>query len=252
MTASPSTVDPEEIERFSKLADTWWDPHGPMAPLHKINDLRVRWLEKQIINHFPTTHNLQPTTLHGFAVLDIGCGGGLVSEAMAKLGARVTGIDAAEKNIGVARLHAEKSGLTIDYRCTTAEDLLATHNSQLATYDVVLALEIVEHVDDIPLFVKSVCALAKPGGIVIFSTINRTVKSYALAIVGAEYVLRWLPRGTHTWNKFVKPSELVGQLRANNIDVKEMTGMVMNPLTFKWDMNPRDLDVNYLVVGTKL
>lgn len=238
-----TTVDAEEVERFSRIADEWWDPLGPFKPLHVINPLRVDYIKNKIQSLIPNAQSL----------LDIGCGGGLISEEMAKLGLKVTGVDASEKNIAVAKLHAEKSGLQIDYRCTTAEDLL---HSKLQTpttlFDIVLALEIVEHVADVPVFVAATCKLVKPGGLIIYSTLNRTAKSFALAIVGAEYILRWLPRGTHDWKKFLKPSELCRELRANHIEVKEMTGMVMNPLTFKWQLNPRDLEVNYLVVGSKL
>ncbi len=239
MTAAINTVDKDEIERFSRIADEWWDPHGKFAPLHRINPLRVEWITNRIQD---SGFRIQEISL-----LDIGCGGGLISEPMAKLGMQVTGIDASEKNITVAKLHAEKSGLNIDYRCTTAEDLLGTQTQ----YDIVLALEIIEHVADIPAFVACVCKLAKPGGLVIFSTLNRTAKAYAFAIVGAEYVLRWLPRGTHTWNKFVKPSELSRHLRTNNAEVKDMTGMVMNPLTMKWELKENDLSVNYLITAVK-
>jgi 2-polyprenyl-6-hydroxyphenyl methylase/3-demethylubiquinone-9 3-methyltransferase len=236
MEAKMNTVDAAEIERFSRLSDSWWDPAGPMAPLHKINPLRVEYIKTKILEC--------TDTLNGVAVLDIGCGAGLVCEPLARLGATVTGVDASPKNIQAARVHAASSGLDIDYRCTTAEDMNET-------FDVVLALEIIEHVADIPAFVAATTKLVKPGGLLIFSTINRTAKAFALAIVGAEYVLRWVPRGTHEWNKFVKPSELAAHLRANNIAVKEMTGMVMNPLTWKWELNPRDVDVNYLLVATK-
>ncbi len=239
MAAAVNTVDKDEIERFSRIADEWWDSHGKFAPLHRINPLRVEYVRKQILGTFPS--------IEGCRLLDIGCGGGLVSESMANLGAQVTGIDASEKNITVAKLHAEQSKLDIDYRNTTAEALVAEN----AQYDVVLALEIIEHVADIPAFVECVCKLAKPGGLVIFSTMNRTAKAYALAIVGAEYVLRWLPRGTHTWSKFVKPSELSRHLRHNNADVKDMTGMVMNPLTMKWELKANDLSVNYLLTAVR-
>ena len=260
MTTAINTVDKDEVERFSRIADEWWDERGKFAPLHKINPLRVAYIRERIVNHLSTELRVQSaekqssqigtqhsTTLKGIRLLDIGCGGGLISEPMAKLGMQVTGIDASEKNIAVARLHAEKSGIEIDYRCTTAEELVAAN----ARYDVVLALEIIEHVADIPAFVECVCKLAKPGGLVIFSTMNRTAKAYALAIVGAEYVLRWLPRGTHTWSKFVKPSELSRHLRANNTEVKDMTGMVMNPLTMKWELRKDDVSVNYLLTATR-
>jgi len=279
MKAKTNTVDAEEIERFSALAGTWWDARGPMAPLHKINPLRVGYIRDKIVEHFRgrgsevggqkkilTSPTPEPRPLTPFSLLDIGCGGGLVCEPLARLGAKVTGIDASQKNIEAAKLHAEQSGLDIDYRCTTAEDLLNAAAPSLTLplegeggrrpgggggFDIVLALEIIEHVADIPAFVAATVKLVKPGGLLIYSTINRTAKAWALAVVGAEYVLRWLPRGTHDWNKFVKPSELHAHLRANNIQVKEMTGMVMNKLTWKWELNPRDVDVNYLLVATK-
>jgi 2-polyprenyl-6-hydroxyphenyl methylase / 3-demethylubiquinone-9 3-methyltransferase len=235
---SSSTIDEQEIERFSRIADEWWDKNGKFKPLHKINPLRVAFIREHITNQSNT-----PITL-----LDIGCGGGLICEPMAGLGLQVTGIDASEKNIKVAGLHAEKSALDIDYRCTTAEDLLATG----ASYDVVLSLEIIEHVSNVEAFVTACCGLVKPGGLMVWSTINRTPKSFALAIIGAEYVLRWLPIGTHTWKKFIKPSELVSHLRRNHMEVVEMTGMVMNPLTFKWRLTPSDLSVNYVLVAKKL
>lgn len=235
MEPKTSTVDAEEVEQFSRIAGEWWNPHGKFKPLHEINPVRLSWMQEKI------------GTVSGKSLLDIGCGGGLVCEPMARLGANVTGIDASEKNIAVAKLHAEQSGLTIDYRATTAEDLAASGTA----YDVVLALEIVEHVADVDLFVKSCAQLVKPGGLIIMSTLNRTLKSYAFAIVGAEYVLRWLPRGTHDWKKFLQPAELCRSLQKNNIAITEMTGMVLNPLTWKWHMNPKDLDVNYLVAGKK-
>ena len=241
MSTRPNTVDPEEIERFSRIADEWWDLKGKFKPLHQINPLRIEFIRDRILRHFSVS------SLAGLSILDIGCGGGLICEPVARLGAQVTGIDASEKNIKVASLHAQKNGLAIDYRCTTAEALQANG----AQFDVVLSLEIVEHVADIEAFVAACSSLLKPGGIAVWSTLNRTAKSFALAIVGAEYVLRWLPKGTHTWNKFVKPSELAGHLRHNAMDVTEMTGMVMNPLNFKWELNSQDLNVNYLLVAKK-
>jgi 2-polyprenyl-6-hydroxyphenyl methylase / 3-demethylubiquinone-9 3-methyltransferase len=241
MKAKNSTVDAAEVERFSQMAGEWWNPQGSFKPLHQINPLRIGWIRGQAQAHFGRD------SLQGLRLLDIGCGGGLICEPMARLGATVTGIDASEKNIAAAKLHAEKSALNIDYRCLPAEDLLAEGDA----YDIVLALEIVEHVADVEAFVAATCGLVKPGGLIIYSTLNRTMKSFALAIVGAEYVLRWLPRGTHSWEKFLRPHELAAHLRESGIDVKEMTGLVMNPITWKWQLNPRDLDVNYLLAGTK-
>lgn len=241
-----STIDNEEIERFSRIADEWWNVKGKFAPLHSMNPVRIEYIRDTIIKH--TQHStLNTPPLKDISLLDIGCGGGLIAEPMARLGAKVTAIDASEKNIAVASLHAEKMGLDIDYRCTTAEDLAATGEK----FDVVLSLEIVEHVADINLFIKSACELLKPNGIIILSTLNRTAKSYALAIIGAEYIMRMLPVGTHTWSKFLRPSELCNIIEKNNIEITELMGMVMNPLSWKWHLDAKDLAVNYLVVGKK-
>ncbi len=239
-----TTIDPDEIERFSRIASQWWDVHGKFKPLHVINPIRIGYIREQVTKHFGIAPDA-PAPFSTLSLLDIGCGGGLISEPMARLGATVTGIDASEKNIKVASLHAQQSALDIDYRATSAEAL----GESGVRYDVVLALEIIEHVADIPAFVAACCKLLKPNGLMVWSTINRTPKSYALAIVGAEYVLRWLPRGTHTWAKFVKPSELHEQLRKNGLGVTDMTGMTMNPLNFKWKLTKNDLSVNYLLVA---
>lgn len=265
-----TTVAPDEIEKFSRIADEWWDLRGKFAPLHRINPLRVGYIKQQIIAHYRTSATDLP--LSGIRLLDIGCGGGLVCEPLATLGARVTGIDASEKNIAVAKIHAEKSGIDIDYRCMSAEALVLSLRGAQATkqsiqnpqlqpmdrhapsgareddlYDVVLALEIIEHVTDIGLFVQSVMQLVRPGGLVIFSTMNRTAKAYALAVIGAEYILRWLPRGTHDWNKFVRPSELLAYAERAGGSLHHMTGMVMNPLSFEWSLKEHDMRVNYLM-----
>jgi 2-polyprenyl-6-hydroxyphenyl methylase/3-demethylubiquinone-9 3-methyltransferase len=236
-----STIDPEEIERFSRIAAEWWNPHGKFKPLHVIAPLRIGYVQERILSHYGVE------SLSGLSLLDIGCGGGLIAEPMARLGASVTAIDASAKNIGVANLHAEQSGLTIDYRCTSAEQLLETG----AQYDVVLSLEVIEHVANPAEFVRCCFALTKPGGVVIFSTINRTTKAFALAIVGAEYVLRWLPRGTHTFEKFIKPSEFASWIRASGGEVQHMTGMVMNPLSFEWRLDAKDVGVNYFMSAAK-
>ncbi len=246
------TIDPEEIERFSRIADEWWNENGKFAPLHRINPLRIEWILENIkkLNKQPlSTLNLKPSTLNlkpltNITLLDIGCGGGLISEPMARLGASVTAIDASEKNIKTAQLHAEKSGLTINYLCTSAENMQQQ-------FDVVIALEIVEHVADIPAFVEACCKLVKPGGLIFMSTINRTARSFALAIIGAEYILRWLPIGTHSWKKFVRPHELVYELEKNSVEITDMRGMIMNKLTFKWRWDMNDLSVNYALVGKK-
>lgn len=247
MTASINTVDSEEIDHFSQMADEWWDENGKFKPLHRMGPIRIGYIRERIESQFkPPTDDAKPFA--GLKLVDVGCGGGLIAEPMARLGAEVTGLDASEKNIAVAKRHAEQSGLAIDYRNTTAEDLAETEANQ---YDVVLALEIIEHVADIPGFVHVCSKLLRPGGLVIFSTINRTPKSFALAIVGAEYVLRWLPRGTHDWKKFVRPAELCRYLRTERCIITSMTGMVMHPLTFDWQLNPRDLSVNYLIAAGK-
>ena len=239
-----STVDPAEIERFSRIAEEWWDPTGKFAPLHRLNPLRIGYIRDRAVLHWQRD-TLSGTPLKGLSVLDIGCGGGLLSEPMARLGAQVTGIDAAQRNITVAGLHAEKQGLAIDYKQHTAE-VLAEAGGQ---FDVVLALEIVEHVADVDLFLKSCGRLVKPGGLLFLSTLNRTAKAWVLAIAGAEYVLGWLPRGTHDWKKFLKPSEVVRGLAAGGIEVKEIVGVVYSPLSRAWSLNKRDLDVNYMLYG---
>jgi 2-polyprenyl-6-hydroxyphenyl methylase/3-demethylubiquinone-9 3-methyltransferase len=242
---SGSTVDPAEIERFSRIADEWWKPTGKFAPLHRLNPTRLAFIRDRAAQHWQRDALSAP--LEGLSVLDIGCGGGLLSEPMARLGARVTGIDAAERNIAVARLHAAGQELAIDYRVETAE-ALAQGNAQ---FDIVLALEIVEHVADIDLFLRSCGRLAKPGGLVFLSTLNRTAKAWALAIAGAEYVLRWLPRGTHDWRKFLKPSEVVRGLRGGGVEAQEIVGVVYSPLSRVWSLNKNDLDVNYMLYGSK-
>jgi 2-polyprenyl-6-hydroxyphenyl methylase/3-demethylubiquinone-9 3-methyltransferase len=240
-----STVDEAEIERFTRMADQWWDPKGKFAPLHRMGAVRIGFLRDTAMRHFGRTEANKP--LSGLSLLDIGCGGGLVSEPMARLGATVTGIDAGAQNIAVASLHAQQMGLAIDYRHTTAEALVETG----ARYDIITALEIIEHVADVEAFVAASAKLLKPGGLIFFSTLNRNAKSYALAIIGAEYVLRWLPVGTHDWHKFLKPAELIGHLREKELNVLEMTGMVMHPLTFTWRLDARDVSVNYILAATK-
>ncbi|WP_281016770.1 MULTISPECIES: bifunctional 2-polyprenyl-6-hydroxyphenol methylase/3-demethylubiquinol 3-O-methyltransferase UbiG [unclassified Minwuia] len=243
MTAT--TVDPEEISRFSAMAETWWDADGPMKPLHQLTPARMRYLKAQIVRHFDC-NGQGPAPLKGLSILDIGCGGGLVAEPMARLGGDVTGVDAAGDNIQAARTHATGLGLQIDYRHDTAEALV----EQGAQFDVVLALEIVEHVADVGLFVASVAKLVRPGGLVIFSTLNRTPKAWALAVFGAERVMRWLPVGTHSHAKFVKPSELAAHFRNGGLQLEDLTGLVFSPLT-GWSLDSRDLDVNYFATATR-
>lgn len=241
-----TTVDPAEVERFARIAEEWWDPRGKFAPLHRLNPVRLGFIRDRAAGHWHRDP-LADMPLGELSLLDIGCGGGLICEPMARLGARVTGIDAADRNIATARLHAAGQDLAIDYRETTAE-ALAEAGEQ---FDIVLALEIVEHVADVDLFLQSVGRLAKPGGLVFLSTLNRTAKAWALAVAGAEYVLRWLPRGTHDWRKFLKPSEVVRGLRYAGVEPQEMVGVVYSPLSRTWSLNRHDLDVNYMLYGSK-
>ncbi|MCW5737264.1 MAG: bifunctional 2-polyprenyl-6-hydroxyphenol methylase/3-demethylubiquinol 3-O-methyltransferase UbiG [Enhydrobacter sp.] len=241
-----STVDPAEVERFARIADEWWDPVGKFAPLHQLNPVRLGFIRDRAARHWQRDAQ-SGAPLEGLSVLDIGCGGGLLCEPMTRLGGQVTGVDAAERNIATARLHAAGQNLQIDYRASTAEAIAESG----ARFDIVLALEIVEHVADVDLFLRSVGDLAKPGGLVFLSTLNRTAKAWALAIAGAEYVLRWLPRGTHDWRKFRKPSEVVRGLRNGGVEAAEIVGVVYSPLSRAWSLNKRDLDVNYMLYGSK-
>jgi 2-polyprenyl-6-hydroxyphenyl methylase/3-demethylubiquinone-9 3-methyltransferase len=241
-----TTIDDAEVGRFSAIADEWWDERGKFAPLHRLNPVRIGYLKDQIIRHF-SLDGESATPLMNLSLADIGCGGGLISEPMARLGATVSGIDASPTNTGVAALHAQKAGLAIDYRATTAEQLAR----EGARFDVVLALEIIEHVADTELFMRSLAAIVKPGGLLILSTLNRTAKSYALGIIGAEYVLRWLPRGTHTWSKFIRPSEMAASLAQCGYRVVDTMGITFSPLSWSFSLTPRDLDVNYLLVAAR-
>jgi 2-polyprenyl-6-hydroxyphenyl methylase/3-demethylubiquinone-9 3-methyltransferase len=241
-----STVDAAEVERFARIAGEWWDPVGKFAPLHRLNPVRLGFVRDRIASHWQR-NALSGSPLHDLSVLDIGCGGGLLCEPMARLGGHVTGIDAAERNVAIARRHAEGQGLAIDYRPVTAEAMAESG----AQFDVVLALEIVEHVADVDLFLESAGRLVRPGGLVCLSTLNRTAKAWALAIAGAEYVLRWVPRGTHDWRKFLKPSEVVRGLRNAGVEAQEIMGVVYSPLSRAWSLDRRDLDVNYMLYGSK-
>jgi 2-polyprenyl-6-hydroxyphenyl methylase/3-demethylubiquinone-9 3-methyltransferase len=244
MSHAPS-LDPDEVARFSAMARDWWDPAGPLAPLHRLNPTRLAWIRDRIADHFGRdTKSDHP--LESLKILDIGCGGGLVTEPLARLGATVTGIDPAAENIAVARHHAAAEGLPIDYRPETAEALAARGEM----FDVVLVLEVVEHVADVPAFVKTAGVLVKPGGLLLASTINRTLKAWALAIVGAEYVLRWLPRGTHSYDKLVTPNELASALVAAGLDVTAETGVMYVPIADRWRLT-RDMDVNYMMAAKR-
>ena len=239
-----ASVDHSEIARFDRLADAWWDPTGEFRQLHNMNPVRVAYIRDRAKGHFPESQEgLSP--LSGLSLVDIGCGGGLLSEPMARLGARVTGLDASGEAIAVAGRHAEQAGLDITYRNDTAERLAAAGE----TFDVVLALETVEHVADAESFLQALAALAAPGGLVILSTLNRTAKSFGLGIVAAEYVLGWVARGTHDWRKFLKPHELARGLRRNRLALQDVTGLVYDPRTAGWRLDPRDLGINYLMTA---
>jgi len=241
-----TTVDPAELEKFSKIADEWWDPSGKFKPLHNFNPTRIAYIRDSICQHFdrdPLTKN----PLHGIRILDVGCGGGLVCEPMRRLGASVTGLDAAERNIKTAMIHAADHNLEIDYRTTTIELLVTNAEPQ---FDVVLNLEAVEHVADVDLFLSSSAQLVKPGGLMIVATINRTLKAIALAKIGAEYVLGWLPRGTHDPQKFVKPQEIERAFHAAKMTVTARAGVIYNPLTDAWKIAD-NTDVNYMMTATK-
>ena len=243
--ASGSTVDPAEIAKFSKLSQEWWDPKGKMAPLHKINPLRLGYIRDAACRKFE--RNVRSLNcLSGLRVLDIGCGAGLLCEPLSRLGAQVIGVDPSPSNIAAAKLHADRGHLSIDYRCTTVEQMDVRER-----FDIVLAMEVVEHVTDVGIFLKRCAAMLKPGGMMVVSTLNRNWKSFALAIVGAEYVLRWLPRGTHQWDKFVTPDELAKYLLDNRLVVTEETGVVYSPFADKWGLSS-DLDVNYMVIAEEM
>jgi 2-polyprenyl-6-hydroxyphenyl methylase/3-demethylubiquinone-9 3-methyltransferase len=242
-TAQPgSTVDAAEIAKFSKLSAEWWDPKGKMAPLHRINPLRLGYIRDAACRKFE--RNVRSLNcLGGLRVLDIGCGAGLLCEPLSRLGAQVIGVDPSASNIAAAKLHADKSHLSIDYRCTTVEEI-----DPRERFDIVLAMEVVEHVVDVGVFLKRCASMLKPNGLMVVSTLNRNWKSFALAIVGAEYVLRWLPRGTHEWNKFVTPDELTKHLLDNRLVITEQTGVVYSPFADRWALSS-DMDVNYMVVA---
>lgn len=243
---STTTIDPAEVAKFEAMAAEWWNPHGKFKPLHMLNPCRLDYITSQIAAEFDRDLT-KPRPFAGLRLLDIGCGGGLLSEPMARLGAEVVGADAAAGNIPVAQLHAQQSGLEIDYRHTAAEDLAAAGEQ----FDVVLNMEVVEHVAD-PLAYLTACHdLLKPGGLMVCSTINRNPKSYAVAIVGAEVIMRWLPRGTHEWKKFITPDELYELLKTAGLDPVDRKGMVFNPVLWSWSLSERDLSVNYVTTSIK-
>jgi len=240
-----SSVDAAEIERFSRYGADWWDPRGPMATLHKFNPIRVGYIRDHAAEHFQRDAK-KLDSLKGLRILDIGCGGGILSEPLARLGADMVGVDPAEENIAVASAHAVESGVAVDYRATTAEALAAAGE----TFDVVLAMEVVEHVTDVDAFVATCAGMVKPGGMMFAATLNRTLKSFALAIVGAEYVLRWLPRGTHQWDKFVTPTELESAFEDAGLNVIGERGVVYNLFADRWQLSS-DMDVNYMLVAAR-
>ncbi|UIJ72454.1 bifunctional 2-polyprenyl-6-hydroxyphenol methylase/3-demethylubiquinol 3-O-methyltransferase UbiG [Aurantimonas sp. HBX-1] len=240
-----TTIDAGEVERFSRLAQEWWNPAGKFKPLHKFNPVRLEYIRAQLAMNFGSDLT-RGKPFEGLSLLDIGCGGGLICEPLARLGAHVVGADASETNIEVARLHAAESGLAIDYRATTAEAIAAGGE----TFDVVLALEVVEHVADVELFLSSCAAMVKPGGLLFVATINRTLKAYTFAIVGAEYVLGWLPKGTHQFSKLVRPEEIAGPVERQGLSMIDEIGVVYHPLADAWRQS-RDTDVNYMVLARR-
>jgi 2-polyprenyl-6-hydroxyphenyl methylase/3-demethylubiquinone-9 3-methyltransferase len=239
-----TTINKEEIQKFSKLAEEWWDVNGKFKPLHKFNPIRIEYITNNIKNHFKIGSN-KTNFLQGLNILDIGCGGGLISEPMARLGANVTGIDASEKNINVAKLHAKNNGLKINYLNCSPEKL-----NEIEKYDIILNLEIVEHVDNVNLYIKSCYKLLKKNGLMFTATLNRTFVSYIKAIIGAEYILRWLPIGTHDWNKFIKPEELENYLSREKFVTNDIKGLNFNPFLDKWKKS-KDLSVNYIITSLK-
>ena len=240
-----STIDAAEVARFAALADTWWDPAGKMGMLHKFNPVRLGFIKEAACRRFGRDPK-RLDSLAGLRVLDIGCGGGILSEPIARLGAAVVGADPAGANVEAARVHAGREGLAIDYRVTTAEGLADAGER----FEVVLAMEVVEHVADLTLFVNRCAEMVKPGGLMVVATLNRTIKSFALAIVGAEYVLRWLPRGTHQWDKFVTPNELEIAIEKSGMTMTQETGVIYNLLADRWQLST-DMDVNYMVAAQK-
>ncbi|MGV8855996.1 MAG: bifunctional 2-polyprenyl-6-hydroxyphenol methylase/3-demethylubiquinol 3-O-methyltransferase UbiG [Devosia sp.] len=243
MTAT--TINDAEIAKFTAMAEQWWDPKGKFKPLHKFNPVRLSYIREHLLAHFALDGTaMRP--FEGLSILDVGCGGGLLCEPLARLGATVTGIDAAERNITIAKLHAEKSALDIDYRATTSEALAAEGQA----FDLVLNMEVVEHVDNVPLYMKSCADLVRPGGLMLTATLNRTARAYALAVFAAERLLRWLPVGTHDWNKFLTPEEVKTLITRNGLEVTDETGVVFHPLADEWRKSP-DIAINYMVMARR-
>ena len=239
-----TTINKEEIQKFSKLADEWWDVNGKFKPLHMFNPIRIEYITDQIKRYFKISED-KPNYLEKLNILDIGCGGGLISEPMSRLGAKVTGIDASEKNIKIAKLHSEKSGLQVNYFNTSPENF-----NEVNKFDIILNLEIVEHVENVSLYIKSCNKLLKKGGLMFTATLNRSFISYVKAIIGAEYILRWLPIGTHDWNKFLKPEELENFLTQENFSTLDIKGLKFNPFFKKWKKS-NDLSVNYIITSIR-
>ena len=238
-----NTINAGEIKKFSQISSEWWDPEGKFKPLHKFNPIRIKYIKDNIINNFNIKDKIKP--LKNINILDIGCGGGLLSEPISRLGANVTGIDASEKNINVAKFHAKKNKLKINYICASPEKLRIKKK-----FDVILNMEIVEHVDDVNLFIKKSSNFLKKNGLMFVATLNKTLQSYFFAIVGAEYVLRWLPIGTHDWNKFLRPEELEKKLTGLSFSVKDIRGLSFNPILNSWKKT-KNLSVNYIIAVKK-
>ena len=239
-----STINKEEIEKFSRIAEEWWDPEGKFKPLHKFNPIRISYIKNNIIESFKLKNKEKP--LENIKILDIGCGGGLLSEPFKRLGAEIVGIDASSKNINVAKLHAKKNNLNIKYLCTSPENFKTD-----IKFDVILNMEIIEHVEDINFFIKSCSKLLKKNGLMFVATLNKTLKSYVFAIIGAEYVLRWLPIGTHDWEKFVKPEDLKNILNKNNLKIEKIDGMNFDIFKDEWNIS-KDTSINYIAKSLKV
>jgi 2-polyprenyl-6-hydroxyphenyl methylase / 3-demethylubiquinone-9 3-methyltransferase len=246
MSTAASSIDPADVARFSAIAEEWWDPNGKFAPLHRFNPVRLEFIRAQALDRFDRDARAR-APFEGLSLLDIGCGGGLLSEPMRRLGFKVTGVDASERNIAVARNHAEAMGLEIDYRCATAEALVGDDQ---ARFDLILNMEVIEHVAEPGQYLRDCTGLLKPGGLMIVATLNRTLKALALAKIGAEYVLRWLPPETHDWRKFLKPDEIRGFLAGQSVDVDGPFGVAFSPLSGRWTQSA-DADINYMMTVTR-